>query len=290
MTKSLVHQLQAEAIDDTVSISGLLMKAKLVASKLGMEDLTEWIEFELGGYPSRAQVPPYRRFVNQPQAFNPYVGWIPIELGGLPQKLIYEFTTIYIQESISNVERHALDSGKLEVRMPETLCEMLYAGSDSHSRFKISWRFSAVSLNGVLAAVRGRILSWSLDLDKQGILGEGVNFSFKEKEVASMIFKNDFSGAVINNSGVMASATGEVTQENTMTVGSFDSLREELKKIGVSDGEIDELQDAIKVSDQPLTEVGFSQKISEWLGKISVKAMQGGLKVGGLLLLVSSLS
>lgn len=281
MAKSLVHQLQAEAIDDSASISGLLMKAKLVASKLGLEDITEWIEFELGGYPSRAQVPPYRRFVNQPQAFNPYVGWIPIELGGLPQKLIYEFTTIYIQESISNVEKHALDSGRLEVRMPETLCEMLYAGSDSHSRFKISWRFSSFSLNGILSAVRGRILSWSLDLDKQGIMGEGVNFTFKEKEIASMVFKNDFRGAFISNNGVMASATGDVIQENTMTVGSFDSLRDELKKIGVSDGEIDELQEAINVSEKPLTELGFSQKISEWVGKISVKAMQGGLKVGG---------
>lgn len=281
MTKSLVYQLQSEAIDDSASISSLLMKAKLVAAKLGLEDLTEWIEHELGGYPSREQVPSYRRFQCKPEAFNPYVGWIPIDLGTLPPKILYEFTTIYMQESISSVEKHAISSGKLEMQMPEVLTDILYYGKRSSDRFKISWRFSAISLNRILTAVRERILSWSLDLEKQGILGEGVNFSFREKEIASMVFKNDFNGAVINNNGVMASSTGDVTQNNEMNVKSFDSLRDELKRIGVDDAEIDELHQAIENSEQPLTEVGFSQNISDWIGKISAKAMQGGLKLGG---------
>jgi len=281
VTKSLVLQLQSEAIDDSASISGLLMKAKLVAAKLGLDDLTEWIEFELGGYPSREQVPLYRRFQCKPEAFNPYVGWIPINFGATPKKFLYEFTTIYMQESISSVEKHAAGSGKLEMQMPEMLTGMLYAGSHSYERFKVSWRFSANSLSGVLAAVRGRILTWSLDLEKQGILGEGVSFSFREKEIAGMVFKNDFNGAVINNSGVMASSTGDVTQNNEMNVKSFDSLRDELKRIGVDDAEIDELHQAIENSEQPITEVGFSQNISDWIGNISGKAMQGGLKLGG---------
>lgn len=281
MATSLVHQLQAEAVDDSSSISGLLMKAKLVASKLGLNDITEWIDFELNGYPSRAETPTYRRFSCRPQAFNPYVGWIPIDLGGIPEKILYEFTTVYLQESISNVEKHVADSGRLEVQMPHTLTEMLYMGHDSDSRFKISWRFSAFALSGVLTTVKGKILSWSLDLEKQGILGEGVNFSLREKEIASMIFKNDFSGAVINNNGVMASSTADVKQENTMSVGSFDSLKEELKKLGINDAEIDELKVAIESSEQPLTEVGFSQNVSNWIAKIAGKAMQGGLKVGG---------
>ncbi|WP_159564187.1 hypothetical protein [Budvicia diplopodorum] len=242
MTKSLAHKLQAEAIDDSTSINSLLMKAKLVAAKLGLEDITEWIEFESEGYPSRAQVPPYRKFSCQPQAFNPFVGWIPINFGNMPANLVYEFTTVYIQESISNVEKHVVDSGGLEVRMPDGLQEILYAGNNSRSRFKICWRFSSVSLSGILATVRGRILTWSLDLEKQEILGKGVNFSFREKEIANMVFKNNFNGAVINNNGVLASSTGgDVIQENTMSVGSFDVLNDELKKIGVSNDEINEL-------------------------------------------------
>lgn len=283
MATSLVHQLQAEAVDDSSSISGLLMKAKLVASKLGLNDITEWIEFELSGYPYRTETPDYRRFSCRPQAFNPYVGWIPIDLGGIPEKILYEFTTVYLQESISNVEKHVADSGRLEVQMPHTLTEMLYIGHDRGSRFKISWRFSAFALSGVLTTVKGKILSWSLDLEKQGILGEGVNFSLREKEIASMIFKNDFNGAVIHNNGVMASHTADLKQENTMSVGwSFDSLKDELKKLGINDAEIDELKVAIESSEQPLTAEGFSENVSNWIAKIAGKAMQGGLKVGGV--------
>lgn len=281
MATSIVHQLQAEAVDDSSSISGLLMKAKLVASKLGLNDITEWIEFELSGYPSRANTPTYRRFSCRPQAFNPYVGWIPIDLEGIPKEILYEFTTVYLQESISNVEKHVADSGRLEVQMPHTLSEMLYVGHDRDSRFKISWRFSAFTLSGVLTSVKDKILSWSLDLEKQGILGEGVNFSLREKEIASMVFRNEFNGAIIHNNGVMASSTADVKQENAMSVGSFDSLKEELKKLGINDAEIDELKVAIEGSEQPLTEVGFSEKVSNWIAKIAGKAMQGGLKVGG---------
>lgn len=281
MTKSLVHQLQAEAVDDSSSISGLLMKAKLVASKLGLEDITEWIDCELKGYPTRALTPSYRRMKCSPQAFNPYVGWIPIDFGTTPSDMLYEFVTVYAQESISSIEKHMNQGGTISMPMPDVLSGMIYEGSSAYDRYKISWRFSASSLSGILTTVRERILSWSLDLEKQGILGEGVNFSLREREIAGMVFKNDFKGAVINNNGVLGSSTGDITQGNTMSISSLDSLREELKKIGVSDGEVDELKEAIETSAQPLTESGFSPKISEWIGKISIKAMQGGLKVGG---------
>jgi len=95
-----------------------------------------------------------------------------------------------MQESISSVEKHAISSGKLEMQMPEVLAEMLYYGKRSSDRFKISWRFSVISLNRILASVRERILSWSLDLEKQGILGEGVNFSFREKEISLLCLLN----------------------------------------------------------------------------------------------------
>ncbi|HDC4536572.1 TPA: hypothetical protein O8U17_002525 [Enterobacter asburiae] len=281
VNKSLVHQLQAEAVDDSSSISSLLMKAKLVSSKLGLEDLTEWIDYELKGYPTRDLTPDYRRMKCSPQAFNPYVGWIPIDFGATPSKMLYEFVTVYIQESISSIDKHMNQGGTVSVPMHDGLSSIIYDYSSGYDRFKISWRFSATSLSGILTTVRERILSWSLDLEKQGILGEGVNFSLREREIAGMVFKNDFNGAIINNNGVLGSSTGNITQENTMSVGSFDSLRDELKKIGISDTEVDELKEAIDASEQPLIQGAFSPKISEWVGRISTKAMQGGLKVGG---------
>lgn len=280
MEKSIVYQLQSEAVDDTSSIIGLLMKAKLVASKLGLDDIIEIINFELNGYPNRDSVPDYRKFRCFPEAFNPYAGWIPIDFGTTPEKYVKEFTTVYVNESISNLEKHAFSSTRLEVKMPHELKQLLYMGCNNNHLYKIAWRFNSYSLNAVLTNVRHQILNWSLELERQGVIGKGINFSLHEKEIAGMVFNNNFHGN-INNNGVIGSSTGDVSQENNISIDSFEKLKTELKEIGVTDNEIGELKEAIETSDLPVTDTGFSSKISEWIGNISVKAMQGGLKVTG---------
>src|SRR5712691_4650814 len=76
---SIVMELQRDALDRTVPVSDLLRKALLVATKLGVRDLGEWIEHELNGYPEGADFPEYRQFRGQLKAFNPHQGgWIPL--------------------------------------------------------------------------------------------------------------------------------------------------------------------------------------------------------------------
>lgn len=280
MEKSIVYQLQSEAVDDSSSLIGLLMKAKLVASKLGLEDITETITLELNGYPSKNATPDYRKFHCLPEAFNPYRGWIPIDFGNMPEDMMKEFTTVYMTESISNLEKHALSSNRLEVKMPNLLKEILFVGMGRDERYQIAWRFNSHSLNAILTNVRHQVLNWSLELERQGIIGEGINFSLAEKETAHMVFNNNFNGN-INNNGVIGSSTGDVTQKNNISIDSFEKLKSELQDIGLTEQEIGELKEAIETSDSPTTSSGFSSKISEWIGKISVKAMQGGLKLSG---------
>jgi hypothetical protein len=44
---------------------------------------------------------------------------------------------------------------------------------------------SRSAVNGIIDAVRNMVLDWCLQLEKDGILGEGLVFSAKEKEVAA---------------------------------------------------------------------------------------------------------
>lgn len=46
----IVLELQKEALDETISIESLLRKAYLVAKKLKLRDLEEWINQEQNGY------------------------------------------------------------------------------------------------------------------------------------------------------------------------------------------------------------------------------------------------
>ncbi len=71
MSGSLVEQLQLAACDNATSVADLLRKALLVASKLEVPAVPEWIRKELSGYGDGGDVPPYRRVHGVVRAFNP---------------------------------------------------------------------------------------------------------------------------------------------------------------------------------------------------------------------------
>jgi hypothetical protein len=71
----IVLELQKEALDENISIESLLRKAYLVAKKLKLKDLEEWINQEQNGY--KNHLPEYRNVRGE---INPYNGWIPMIL------------------------------------------------------------------------------------------------------------------------------------------------------------------------------------------------------------------
>lgn len=76
MATSLIDELQLDASNNTVSVSSLLRKA-LVAAKLAMSDIPEWINKELSGYGNGDSLPAYRILHGTIKAKN-LRGWIPV--------------------------------------------------------------------------------------------------------------------------------------------------------------------------------------------------------------------
>jgi hypothetical protein len=73
---SPVQQLQADAINPQVRVVDLVRKAKLVASKLGLDELEQWADAELQGYHDGESVPSCRRVQGAPSWLSPFRGWI----------------------------------------------------------------------------------------------------------------------------------------------------------------------------------------------------------------------
>jgi len=73
----MVLQLQILSTVKVNDISDLLRKALLVATKLGLSDFKQWINYELNGY-NNANVPGYRKVRAQLNLKNPYHGLVPI--------------------------------------------------------------------------------------------------------------------------------------------------------------------------------------------------------------------
>jgi AbiTii len=78
MPVSLVEQLQIDSVDRNVRTSDLLRKALLVASKLDIPGVPEWLNKELSGYNLSDEVPAYRKIHGRVMG-RTFHGWRPVQ-------------------------------------------------------------------------------------------------------------------------------------------------------------------------------------------------------------------
>lgn len=179
---SLVEELQRDALDSKVSVSDLLRKSLVIATKLNLREFKVWVEQELNGYTDTRQVPDYRRLIGRIVAFNPARGYIPAII---PDAALAELLSIrHETSSVSVLESLAVCQGTMLVcdYSPDILARLMET-----QRYPLipQVQIAKTSLLGILDAVRNAILTWSLKLEADGIVGEGMSFSPKEKTIAS---------------------------------------------------------------------------------------------------------
>ena len=107
MANSPVVKLQEMAGSKSSDIEELLSNAKMIAAKLDLEDISEWLDHELSGYPSLDSLPPYRIITEaQVMALDPYRGWIPFQIintTGVNQEVYDSLTTIHINNPVAMI-------------------------------------------------------------------------------------------------------------------------------------------------------------------------------------------
>ena len=180
---SLVLELQSEALDSSSSVLNLLRKASLIAYKLDVQELHEWTNLELKGYENYSQVPKYRFVDGDLIALNPYRGWIPVTLYDVESAdtLLKRPAHQPISQLIEVADLPK--TGKLLLQYPKKLELHLIQQVGLVSSVVLSTTTPQIKV--ILEAVRDIILNWSLKLERDGILGEGMTFSTREREVAN---------------------------------------------------------------------------------------------------------
>lgn len=177
--KEIVLELQEEALSSDIDILSLLRKAYLIARKLSLSDFSEWLNFEMNGYPTTCDVPDYRIAYGEIKAWNPYHGWIPV---------IFDKTT---------------DFHKNEIRDPIASLKSVYDNSEGQhclytyspeanallSKYSpLTTKFSLFVPNNlifnVFEQVKNKILDWAIILEENGIEGNDLKFTEEEKNRA----------------------------------------------------------------------------------------------------------
>jgi len=211
----IVLELQSDCIDTNIPVRSILRKTKLIASKLDLDSLQEWIESELSGYECSLQdLPDYRKGVGQPKFKNPYHGWCPImtDTGLLGQTM----RTVYFKQSVSELEELIQGGSGHLVMQYEPIIEQEIQ-KQLPARMECGLHFSSSQITTVLDFVRNKVLDWSIGLEKQGILGSGLTFNKKQKQEAESVTNNIYGG----NVGVLGAVSGDMSG-NSFTANTGD--------------------------------------------------------------------
>lgn len=279
MKNSLVLEIQRLATENQGDISDLLRKALLAATKLKLEDFKDWVSKELNGYRD-GDVPRYREVRASVYLKNPYHGLIPVFFPS--DEIADAFCNIEIRDPIGNIV-------SILSKQDDSKTGPIYPLTPNQVNFLISQQgglnippvrtISSSVLATIVDAVRTNILEWSLKLEEKGILGEGMAFSQEEKDVA---FKSHEIN-IHNFQGILGNVeNSSVTQNLEMAISKndFESLKTYLLSVGVQNGDITELQNAITYDNPPKLKGNFGDNVSGWMGKMITKAASGSWQIG----------
>ncbi|OCH07850.1 hypothetical protein [Aliivibrio fischeri] len=269
---SIILELQADTLNDNVSIKSLLRKAYAIAIKLSVEDSKQWIEAEMNGYESGTEVPMYRQIKGALQAINPVRGPIPVQIGD--DEIEDSISVFHFRQSIAEIE-DIINKHSKGFLIPFSGAQLASLQTFFQEDYPFRLSFSATSLVPVVDNVRNTILQWALKLEQEGVTGEGLSFSSEEVKKAHMSTNINIK----NFQGVLGDVTdSELTQNLDMTISesnNFEELAEYLSNHNVQQTDITELKQAIE-SDSGIDSTSqIGSNVSSWIGSMCSKAASG---------------
>ena len=166
-----------------------------MSKKLGINEIEEWINRELAGYPDdESEIPLYREITGRVMAYNPYHGWQPLHFEN--HKLGDKLSKQKISQAVGQIDAIANNdkSGELHVPFSNYIKNRLM--NSMNIPLEVTLLVGDSELHKILEGVRNEILNWTLDLETRGIVGDGMRFSREEKQAASQI-----NYQIVNNIG-----------------------------------------------------------------------------------------
>ncbi len=268
------------ASDTAVPVSMLLLKAKMVAVKLGLREMVALFDREIAGYNNstnltQADYPEYRWTHGTLKFENPYRGLCPITFKhGKTERAL---TRAFVVNSIREIEDSIGDEESLFIiQLSDGQRNHLNKNTDLMD-MPVYNVISKTHLIGIITVVRASILNWALDLEQRGIMGQGLTFTQQEKQSAMTTGTTIHIGQIGTMQGIVGPVAGStVTQNLTQSVTAYDrdSLRKVLRDAGVPENAVQDLDAAIDAEPEP-QEGKIGVRVGSWIGNMAQKVATG---------------
>lgn len=216
---AIVPELIEMATGRTVSTTDLLRKSLVVSERLALPYFSNWINYELNGYKENP-TPEYRKLKGKIKLLTTSGRPLPPSTELL--RLINRELEINITEPIHEIEISIKDREELfrEINIEN---KKIYKtqniqgainyinGIETTFGNRLAVTLSTKKAQGICENVRTKILDIALDLEKNGIKGNGMTFNNKEKEIARSV-------VITNNNGQIQISSPGSNQTQTKTV------------------------------------------------------------------------
>jgi hypothetical protein len=193
-----IAQLQRDAMESKRTVSDVLRRALVIARKLGLKEFDSWVNLELNGYSSVADLPGYRLITGTPTAINAASGrLVHMTFGDAEARR--DATLVKVTSPATDLENLASSKEKrtLVFNWPSGQAEMYERQNPTHTQ--PSTIVSRAQLAGILERIRNQVLNLTLQLEEAGVSGEGLQFTEREKAAALSQYFNVYGPANVAN-------------------------------------------------------------------------------------------
>jgi hypothetical protein len=283
----LLDEIIDTATENKESISVLLRKCLVLSYQLKNDRLKEWVDKELNGYDHDDELPKYREVTAIAKGF--FVGPFGSSINDQPlapivlKKEHQQFaTTARLLQPVAAYDRTP-DKSKANLKpiihWPPDLTVMYQKDFYDGYILNRAWQeVPRTAFTAMTDTIRNRVLRFALDLrDELGFVSDDPA-ALPQGKVDQSVSNYIFGG---NN--VISATAHDFTQIEKMkiTVGDFDGLAASLRKSGVEDPEISELQEALDEDAKAGDGVpSLGQRTAAWLKGFGLKVAQAGTDVG----------
>lgn len=286
---SLLHQIQESVVQEGSDLGSVLLKLRLLASRLGSDVLEEWVKHESEGYPEGIDVPPYRMVsISFSGTFAGPFG-SGLNNVSIPTYLVEkhageQWVKKAVRESIAGVEellRMSAEKGGLGIDASNLILLLQGKVYEDYSCIDINGSISRTAIAEIQQAVRSRILELTLELEKSipaaahvsfGALKETDTDPEKVQQISQQIIYGNVTTAVAGSSGTQVSVD--------IGVRDNESFINYLVESGVPQDDAKELASIVESEEPTSPDEPFGEKAKAWLADNLKKAAQDAWGVG----------
>lgn len=270
----------------STSVSSLLRKCKLLASRVGHTQLEQWVDLELRGYPEGADLPPYR--VTPVVSYGSFVGpfgmnaprlQVPVFL--LPEHLREWHSIARLAQAVSTYENLVQGNKPSYVKTDWNVALAIKYASKLTPDMQCVEAWMEIPIGAIdrlLDCIKTAVLGYAIELEK--LSPDAGELPVGSKPISEERLTQIFNTHIGGNVGNIANAGTGVTQTANVQVGQGDweALSLYLQSLGLLEADFAGLKHDLDA--ERAAGSGTSEKSKSWIGQLVGKAFNKATGVG----------